>query len=155
MIDCGAGADLNEAAGVAAAVLSGGGAIGAFIGGAVGSMVADSGKAKGEAIQERLNRLDLQGLLDVAGAHGNLRAGVSELVGVSIDPPSVSSWRSQSSRTVGTFRFRFLGRGEYTFEFLNGAEIRCAVELLRGVLGSAVHVGQGWDEATAVYLRGL
>jgi hypothetical protein len=155
MIDCGAGADVNEAAGVAAAVLSGGGAIGAFIGGAVGGMVADAGKAKGEAIQERLNRLDLQGLLDLAGAHGNLRAGVSDLVGESIDQPNVSGWRGQPSRAVGTFRFRFLGRGEYTFEFLNGAEIRCAVELLRGVLGSAMHVGQSWDEATAVYLRGL
>lgn len=153
MIDCGAGADLNEAAGVAAAVLAGGGVIGSFIGGAVGSMVADAGKAKGEALQQQLNRLDLAGLLELAGKHGNLRSAWSDLVGVSIDPPGFS--RRGQSRAVGTFRFRSLGRGEYTFEFLNGAEVRGAVELLRRVLGPALHVGDGWDQATAVYLQGV
>jgi len=155
MIDCGPGADLNEAAGVAAAVISGGGLVGSFIGGAVGSMVADAGKAKSEAIQQRLNRMNLQDLLDLAAARGNLRAGVSDLVGVSIDPPTRTSWRGDQSRAVGTFRFRFLGRGEYTFEFLNGAEIRGAVELLRRTLGQSLHVGDGWDQATAVYLQGV
>jgi hypothetical protein len=155
MIDCGAGADVNETAGVAAAVLAGGGLVGSFIGSALGGMVADAGKAKGEAIQQRLNYMDLAGLLDLAGQHGNLRAAWSDLVGVSIDPPTRSSWRGQPSRAVGTFRFRSLGRGEYAFEFLNGAEIRGAIEMLRRVLGSALHVGEGWDEATAVYLQGV
>jgi hypothetical protein len=154
VIDAGPGADLNVGAGLAAAAVTGGGLIGAFVGGAVGGMVADALKAKGEAIQQRLNQLDLAGLLDTARAPGNVRAPLAGLVGVSIDPPTRSRWGEQT-RAVGTFRFRHLKGGEYTFEFLNGAELRGAVELLRRVLGPALHVGQGWDEATAVYLHGL
>ena len=151
---------MNEAAGVAAAVLSGGGLIGGLIGGAVGSMVADAGKAKGEAIQQHLNRLDLAGVLEVAEAAGNFRARVVDLIGVAIDPPaptaaSLFTRRQPRSRAVGTFRFRELKRGEFTFEFLNGAELRGAVELLRRVLGGGLRIGRGWDEATAVYLAGV
>lgn len=154
VIDAGPGADLNVGAGLAAAALTGGGVIGAFVGGAVGGMVADALKAKGEAIQQRLNQLDLVGLLEAARTAGNLRAPLTGLVGVTIDPPSKSR-RADRTSAVGTFRFRHLKGGEYTFEFLNGAELRGAVELLRRVLGPALHVGQGWDEATAVYLRGV
>jgi hypothetical protein len=160
VIDCGPGADMNNAAGMAAAVLSGGGLIGGLIGGAVGSMVADAGRAKGEAIQQRLNRLDLAGVMEVAEAAGNFRARVVDLIGVTIDPPttraaSMFTRRQAKSRAVGTFRFRELKRGEFTFEFLNGAEVRGAVELLRRALGGGLRIGQGWDEATAVYLAGL
>ena len=154
VIDCGSGADINQAAGFTSAALAGGGLIGGLIGGAVGGMVADAAKAKGEAIQQRLNRLGLDELLALAEEKGNVRAPLSELVGVSVDPPSKSFWRERT-KAVGMFRFRHLGQGEYTFEFLNGAEVRGAVELLRRVLGSGLHVGEGWDEATAVYLTGL
>jgi hypothetical protein len=158
VIDCGPGADMNEAAGLAAAVMTGGGLVGALVGGAVGSMVADAGKAKGEAMQQRLNRLDLAGLLNAAAAAGNFRSRISDLVGVSIDPPTTSSslfTKKKPSRAVGTFRFRELKRGEYTFEFLSGAELRGAIELLRPVLGTGLRVGRGWDDVTAVYLQGL
>jgi hypothetical protein len=154
IIDAGPGSDVNEVAGVAAAVAVGGGVIGSLIGSAVGSMVADAGKAKGEAIQARLNRLDLAGLLETAAKDGNLRVRIQDLVGVSIDPPAAPSYWRERSRAVGTFRFRDLKRGEFTFEFLLGAEVRGAIDLLRRVLGKSLHVGQGWDEATAVYLNG-
>ena len=160
VIDCGPGADMNEAAGVAAAVLSGGGLIGGLIGGAVGNMVADAGKAKGEAIQQHLNGLGLAGVLEAAEAAGNFRARVVDLIGAAIDPParaaaSLFTRRQPRSRAVGTLRFRELRRGEFTFEFLNGAELRGAVELLRRALGGGLRIGEGWDEATAVYLAGV
>jgi hypothetical protein len=79
---------------------------------------------------------------------------VAELVGVTIDPPGAARW-GERTRAVGTFRFRHPGRDEFSFEFLNGAEVRGAVELLRRVLGASLRVGQGWDEATAMYLTGL
>jgi hypothetical protein len=150
VIDAGPGADVNQVAGLTAATLTGGGAIGALIGGAVGTMIADSGKAKGEALQMRLNRLDLAGVLTWAGEGGNCRVRLEDLVGVCIDPPG----GKLRSRGVGTFRFRDVKRGEFTFEFLSGAEIWVAVELLRRAIGPALHVGTGWDEATSVYLTG-
>ena len=55
----------------------------------------------------------------------------------------------------GMFRFRHLGNGEFTIEFLNGAEVRGAIELLRRVLGAGLHVGKGRDDVTAVYLQGM
>jgi hypothetical protein len=148
VIDAGPGSDVNQVAGFTAATLSGGGVIGALVGGAVGTMAADSAKAKGEALQLRLNRLDLAGVLAWADQGGNCRVRLEDLVGVCIDPPGVKG----RSRGVGTFRFRDVKRGEFTFEFLSGAEIWVAVELLRRKIGPALHVGTGWDEATAVYL---
>ena len=73
---------------------------------------------------------------------------------MTVDPPGRSIWRDES-RTVGTFRFCDTKRGEFTFEFLCGVEVRGAVELLRRVLGPALHVGSAWDDATAVYLAGV
>jgi hypothetical protein len=147
VIDGGPGGDVNDVAGLAAATASGGGVVGAIVGGAVGTIVADSAKAKGEALQMRLNRLDLAGVLAWADEGGNCRVRVPDLVGVCIDPPT-----GRRVRGVGTFRFRDVKRGEFTFEFLSGAEIWVAVELLRRAIGPALHVGTGWDEATSVYL---
>jgi hypothetical protein len=126
-----------------------------MIGGAVGTMVADTQKAKGEAFQRKLDQLDLGGLLKWAGEAGNFRAKFPDVVGLSIDPPSRGMWRERT-RGVGVFRFRHLQRGEFTFEFLIGAEIRGAIELIRRSAGGAsLQVGNGWDEATAAYLVGL
>jgi len=98
--------------------------------------------------------------VELAETAGNFRSRVPDLIGVSIDPPnrltaSLFTKRQPKSRVAGTFRFRGLKRGEFTFEFLNGAEVRGAVELLRRALGGGLRIGQGWDEATAVYLTGL
>jgi hypothetical protein len=156
IIDAGPGADMNIAAGMAAAVLSGGGVVGAMVGGAVGSMVADGQKAQGEVFQKKLDHLDLAGLLAWAEQAGNFRVKFTEVVGLSIDPPPGRSFWREKARGVGTFRFRHLRRGEFTFEFLNGAEIRGAIELIRrSAAGPNLHVGNGWDEATSAYLVGL
>jgi hypothetical protein len=155
VIDGGAGADMNEVAGIAAAAATGGGILGAMIGGAVGTMVADTQKAKGEAFQRKLDQLDVGGLLKWAQEAGNFRAKFTDVVGLSIDPPNRGMWRERT-RGVGTFRFRHLQRGEFSFEFLIGAEIRGAIELIRRSAGGAsLQVGNGWDEATAAYLVGL
>lgn len=147
VIDAGAGGDMNQVAGVTAAVLTGGGLIGALVGGAVASMVADEQKAGGEAFQRKLDRLRLPALLEWSKEEGNFRASYEELVGLSIDP----SYRA--SRAAGTFRFRHLKRGEYTFEFLSPVEIRGAIELLARAVGKSLHVGKGWDNVTATYLK--
>jgi hypothetical protein len=156
VIDCGSGADQNVAAGMAAAFAAGGGVVGAFVGTQVANMVADYQKAGGEVIQSRLDRLDLPALLGCATEEGNFRAGFDEVTGICIDPPRARRTGEKPSRGVGTLRFRHLRRGEYTFEFLNGAEIRGAVELLRrNSQAVRVNVGTGWDEATALYLADL
>lgn len=154
VIDAGPGEDMNDVAGVAAATLAGGGLIGALIGGAVGTLVADTRKAKGEAFQQKLDRLDLAGLLEWATEEGNFRARFEDLTGLCVEPPTGSFWR-EKTRAVGTFRFHHRQRGEYTFEFLIGAEIRGAVELLRRSVGKELRLGGGWDPATACYLEGL
>lgn len=155
IIDAGPGADQNVSAGVAANVLSGGGALGAFIGSAVGTMVADDQKARGEVLQKRLDGLSRPALLRWATEEGNFRAKFEDVIGLSIDPPSnAAGWRDRS-RSVGTFRFRHLRRGEYAFEFLCPAELRGAAELLRRAVGANFHLGTNWDEATAGYLTGL
>jgi len=156
VIDCGAGSDQNAAAGMAAAFAMGGGAIGALVGGQVAAMVADNQKTGGEVIQNRLDRLDLPALLGCATEEGNFRAGFDEVTGISIDPPKSRRTSDASSRAVGTLRFRHLRRGEYTFEFLNGTEIRGAVELLRrNSQPVRINVGAAWDDATSVYLADL
>jgi hypothetical protein len=147
VIDAGPGGDMNAVAGVTAAVLVGGGIIGSFIGGAVASMVADEQRVGGEAFQRKLDRLNLAGLLEWSTEEGNFRARFDELIGLSIDP----SFRV--SRAVGTFRFRLLKRGEYSFEFLCPVEIRGAIELLARAVGNSLHIGKGWDRATASYLK--
>jgi hypothetical protein len=150
VIDAGPGADYNMAAGYAAAAVVGGGVLGAFIGKQAAMMVADNQKTGGEVIQQRLDRLDLPTLLVYATEQGNFRARWEELVGIAVES------RGPRTRGVGIFRFRHLRRGEYSFEFLNGAEIRGAIELLRGnAKGNNIHVGSGWDEATAPYLADL
>jgi hypothetical protein len=154
VIDAGPGADFHGAAGVAAAALSGGGAIGAFIGGAVGSMIADDERTGGEAFQQKLDRLNLDGLLEWAKEEGNLRAPFADLVGVSIDAGG-DSYRRDGARTIGRFRFRYLKRGEYSFEFLCPAEVRGGIELLKRVMSTDLYVGSGWDEVTARYLEGV
>jgi hypothetical protein len=147
VIDAGPGGDMNAAAGVTAAVLVGGGIIGSFIGGAVAEMVAEDQRVGGEAFQRKLDRLNLKGLLQWSTEEGNFRARFDELIGLSIDP----SFRF--SRAAGTFRFRLLKRGEYSFEFLCPVEIRGAIELLARAVGNSLHVGKGWDNATASYLK--
>jgi hypothetical protein len=154
VIDAGAGSDMNVAAGVTAAAVVGGGLIGGLIGSAVGTMFAEDQKARGEAMQQKLDRLSLPALLEWSTEPGNFRANVKDLVGIRIDPPSSSFWRNRG-REIGTLRFRHMKRGEYTFEFLCGVELRGAVELLRRAAGSSVRVGDGWDEATASYIRDL
>jgi len=150
VIDAGPGADYHVGAGLAAAAASGGGLIGAFIGEHVAMMVADNQKTGGEVMQQHLDRLDLPTLLVHATEDGNFRARWEELVGIAVDSPG------RRTRGVGVFRFRHLRRGEYSFEFLNGAEIRGAIELLRSnAKGNAIHVGSVWDEATALYLADL
>jgi hypothetical protein len=156
VIDAGPGADQNVVAGLATAALTGGGLVGAFLGGQVAAMVADGQKAGGEVLQRRLDQMDLPALLVRATEEGNFRARYEELTGVTIDPPDGKRWGGEPGRAVGTFRFRHLRRGEYSFEFLNGAEIRGAIELLRRTAqANNVHVGSGWDEATAIYLADL
>jgi len=156
VIDCGSGADQNAAAGMAAAFAMGGGVVGAFVGTQVANMVADHQKSGGEVIQSRLDRLDLPALLGCATEEGNFRAGFDEVTGISIDPPRQRRTGEKPSRGVGTLRFRHLRRGEYTFEFLNGAEIRGAVELLRrNSQAVRIHVGTGWDDATSIILADL
>jgi hypothetical protein len=155
IIDAGPGADQNVTAGVAANVFSGGGVLSAFIGGAVGTMVADDQKARGQVLQKRLDGLYLPALLQWATEEGNFRAKFEDLIGLSIDPPGDAvGWRERS-RTVGTFRFRHLRRGEYMFELLCPAELRGAAELLRRAVGANLHLSSDWDEATAGYLTGL
>jgi hypothetical protein len=150
VIDAGPGADYNMAAGYAAAAAVGGGVIGAFIGKQAAMMVADNQKTGSEVIQQRLDRLDLPTLLVHATEQGNFRARWEELVGIAVDSPG------PRTRGVGIFRFRHLRRGEYFFEFLNGAEVRGAIELLRRhAKDNNIHVGTVWDEATAVYLADL
>jgi hypothetical protein len=150
VIDAGPGADYNMAAGYAAAAVVGGGVLGAFIGKQAAMMVADNQKTGGEVIQQRLDRLDLPTLLVYATEQGNFRARWEELVGIAVES------RGPRTRGVGIFRFRHLRRGEYSFEFLNGAEVRGAIDLLRrNAKGNNIHVGSGWDEATAPYLADL
>jgi|GEM_PF-5633445 len=150
VVDAGPGADFNMAAGYAAAAAVGGGVIGAFIGKQAAMMVADNQKTGGEVIQQRLDRLDLPTLLVHATEQGNFRARWEELVGIAVDSPG------PRTRGVGIFRFRHLRRGEYFFEFLNGAEVRGAIELLRRhAKDNNIHVGTVWDETTAVYLADL
>ena len=152
VIDAGPGADHILAAGFAAAAATGGGFVGAFVGGQVASMVADTQKAGGEVLQRRLDQLDLPGLVACAAQEGNFRARYEDVAGIAIEPRGASN----NSRAIGTLRFRHLRRGEYSFEFLSGAEIRGAVELLRrNATSNNIHVGSGWDQATAVYLDGL
>jgi hypothetical protein len=156
VIDAGPGADVNETAGLAAAAASGGGVIGALIGGAVGTMVADGQKARGDALQQTLDRLDLRGLLKWAAEDGNFRARYEELVGLSIDPPPAPSLWKGKSGAAGTFRFRHLERGEFTFDFLSPVEIRGAIEMMRhSAAANQVLVGDGWDRVTASYLVGV
>jgi hypothetical protein len=154
VIDAGAGSDMNQAAGITAAVLTGGGLVGALVGSAVGAIVAEGQKTSGEVLQLRLDRLSLPALLEWATQPGNFRARFEDLTGVSIDPPTRSSWRP-NSRGVGTFRFHHLKRGEFTFEFLSPVELRGAVELLRRAIGNQFHLGTGWDDLTASYLEKL
>lgn len=155
VIDAGPGADFSQVAGVTAAVLTGGGLLGSLIGGAVGSMVADEQKSGGEAFQRKLDRLSLAGLLEWSTEEGNFRARFDELVGVSIDPAYKNSMWQEKGRAVGTFRFRHLRRGAYSFEFLAPVEIRGAIELLVRAMGNAVHIGKDWDDITASYLKNL
>jgi hypothetical protein len=105
-------------------------------------------------LQQKLDRLNLEGLLEWSKEDGNFRAPFAQVVGVSIDAGG-RSYRRDGARTLGTFRFRFLKRGEYTFEFLCPAEVRGAIELLRRAMSDGVHVGSGWDEVTARYLEGV
>src|SRR5205085_1531095 len=120
--------------GLVAAELSGGGMIGALVGSAVSSMVADDRKSRGEAIQQQLDRLDLAALLEVATQKGNFRVPLRDVLGLEIDPPVASMWRPKG-RAVGTFRFRDIRRGEFHFEFLCPVELRGAIELLRRNVG--------------------
>ena len=154
VIDAGPGSDFHAAAGVTAAVLTGGGIIGSIIGSAVGSMIADDQRTKGEVLQQKLDRLNLEGLLKWAMEDGNVRAPFADIVGVSIDAGG-RSFRADGARTIGTFRFRFLKRGEYAFDFLSPIEVRGAIELVRRAMSNNFHVGSGWDEVTARCLEGV
>jgi hypothetical protein len=155
VVDVGSGSDHNLVAGVVAAKLSGGGMIGALVGGAVSTMVADDRKSRGEAIQQQLDRLDLAALLEVAASKGNFRAPLRDVLRIEIDPPEPASMWRPKSRAVGTFRFRDIKRGEFHFEFLCAVELRGAIEVLRRNDGSSLRVGTGWDSATARYIESL
>ena len=155
VIDAGRGADRNKAAGDAAAALVGGGLFGAMIGEQVAAMAADTQKTGGDALQQRLDRMDLAQLLAKASEEGNFRARFDDISSLSIDPPGQTRW-GEMSRGIGTFRFRHQRRGEYSFDFLNGVEVRGAIELIRRTSqGERLHVGTDWDESTAVCLADL
>jgi hypothetical protein len=117
-------------------------------------MIADDERTGGEAFQQKLDRLNLESLLEWAKEEGNFRAPFADLVGVSIDAGG-DSYRRDGARTIGRFRFRYLKRGEYSFEFLCPAEVRGGIELLKRVMSTDLHVGSGWDEVTARYLEGV
>jgi hypothetical protein len=153
VIDAGPGADCNKTAGFVAAAATGGGLLGALIGGAVGKAVADGQKDRGRAIQDGLDRLDLPTLQEWATTEvGNFRARLDEVLGIEIDPPLPATWWRGKSPALATFRFRHAKRGEFTFDFLTGVELRGAVEMLRSVFGDRLRIGGGWDDATAPFL---
>jgi hypothetical protein len=119
-------------------------------------MVADGQKARGEVFQQKLDALDLGGLLQWATEEGNFRARFEDLVGLAIEPPPPPSVWKGPSGSVGTFRFRHLERGEFTFEFLAPTEIRGAIQMFRrSAAADHVHLGTGWDQLTAGYLAGI
>src|SRR5262245_2495615 len=153
VIDAGPGSDFNDTAGVSAAVLSGGGAIGALIGGMVGKAVADSQKESGESLQRGLDRLDLAALQEWASSErGNFRARLGDLLGVEIDPPSRATMFRAKGPALAKFRFRHRSLGEFTFDILTGVELRGAVVTLQSALGDRLRIGSGWDEAMAPFL---
>jgi hypothetical protein len=141
ILDEGPGADVNQAA----VAIAGG-----------GTMAEGGQKSHGGQLQQQLDSLDVGGLLQAAADAGNMRARFEDLVGLAVDPPPAPSFWREKTGALGTFRFRHLERGEFTFEFLSGTEIRGAIEMIRhSAAADRLLVGEGWDEVTASYLAGV
>jgi hypothetical protein len=71
---------------------------------------------------------------------------------------SGSKWRasartnwSQSARSVGTFRFRRIKGGAFTFEFMSWIVFHDAIELLRFAIARGLPVPSGLEEVTIKY----
>ena len=71
---------------------------------------------------------------------------------------SGSKWRegprtnwSPSARSVGTFRFRRIKGGAFTFEFISRLVLHDAIELLRSAIARGLPVPSGLEQLTAPY----
>jgi len=148
---------------------------------------------------EKLDLLNLKGLLELATKDGNFRAPFAEMTDLSIDAMdtetdwregdgstwregrgsawregsgstwregggsasrdgSESKWRegartdwSQSARPVGTFQFRLLKGGAFTFDFISRVVLHDAMELLRCAIPRGLPASSGLEEVTAPY----
>lgn len=154
-IDAGSGAEIHQTAGIAAAVVSGGGLLGALIGGVVSNVVADGVKSSAEAKQCQLDRLALEQLRLLAGTKRNFRAVWSDISHVSLEPaPSGSFWRAKSS-ALGRLTFTCRSRGMLQYEIMSYQDLTLARDLFERAIGNALKISSDWDELGAAALGRL